>query len=112
MVSPVAALPVRFVRLLWIRFHGRNHHRGMVRRNGFSEFLHGGFCVLWPVVWLVLTVAGASMQAQTVKVDQATKSDKDTITFGNGDTLTCKATQAADFRSEISAESNPNTRSR
>ncbi len=30
------------------------------------------------------------MQGQTVKVDPSTKSDKDTITFGNGDTLTGK----------------------
>jgi hypothetical protein len=30
------------------------------------------------------------MRAQTVKANQATQSDKDTITFGNGDTLTGK----------------------
>jgi len=30
------------------------------------------------------------VQGQTVKVDPSTKSDKDTITFGNGDTLTGK----------------------
>jgi hypothetical protein len=39
---------------------------------------------------LVLTVAGVPVQGQTVKVDPSTKSDKDTITFGNGDTLTGK----------------------
>ena len=62
----------------------------MVRRNGISEFLDGGFCVLSAMIWAVLTVAGAAMQAQTGTVEQATKSDKDTITFGNGDTLTGK----------------------
>ena len=62
----------------------------MVQRNGFSELLHDSFCVLWSVVWLVLTVAGVPVQGQTVKVDPSTKSDKDTITFGNGDTLTGK----------------------
>jgi hypothetical protein len=39
---------------------------------------------------VLLTVAGSPIQAQTVRVDQATESDKDTITFGNGDTLTGK----------------------
>lgn len=62
----------------------------MVRRNRFSEFLRGGFCVLWAIVWVALTVAGAPLRAQTGKSDSAAKSGKDTITFDNGDTLTGK----------------------
>jgi Protein of unknown function, DUF481 len=45
------------------------------------------------VVWVVLMVAGARMQAQTETVAKSDKADtggKDTITFGNGDTLTGK----------------------
>jgi hypothetical protein len=62
----------------------------MVRQNGLPEFLHGVFWALWTLVWLVLAVGGVSVWAQTAKVDQAAKSDKDRITLGNGDTLTGK----------------------
>ncbi len=63
----------------------------MFKPNRFFGFLHGVFLVFWPVViWLVLTVAGVPMQAQVAKADQAAGNDKDTITFGNGDTLTGK----------------------
>jgi hypothetical protein len=65
----------------------------MVRRNGFPEFLSGGFSVVWMMVWVMLMAAGTQMQAQTstvAKVDKADAGDKDTITFGNGDTLTGK----------------------
>ena len=53
----------------------------MSRRSELSEVLHGGFCILWLVIWVCLTVAGAAVQAQTGKSDAAARSGKDTITF-------------------------------
>jgi hypothetical protein len=54
----------------------------MFRPNRLTEFLHGGFFVLWlVVVSLALMVAGAPMQAQADKVAQAARNDKDTITL-------------------------------
>jgi hypothetical protein len=61
----------------------------MVRWAVFSEFLHGGCWFLWAVIIVVLTLAGES-QAQTAKADATSVAGKDTITFGNGDTLTGK----------------------
>ena len=49
--------------------------------------------VVWIVVWLVLMAGGSQTQGQTGTVAKPEKTgtgDKDTITFGNGDTLTGK----------------------
>jgi hypothetical protein len=65
----------------------------MVKRNGVPSLLSGGLCVVWIVAWVLLMAAENQMQAQTgtvAKVDKADAGDKDTITFGNGDTLTGK----------------------
>jgi hypothetical protein len=65
----------------------------MARRNGFPGFLSSGFCTAWVVVGVLLMATGAQLQAQTgtvAKPDKAGTGDKDTITFGNGDTLTGK----------------------
>jgi hypothetical protein len=62
----------------------------MAARDGFSKFLPGRYWMLWPVAWVVLTLACAPVQAQTVHIDHASKRGEDTITFRNGDTLTGK----------------------
>jgi hypothetical protein len=65
----------------------------MAGRNGFPESLSGRFCIVWMLIWVVLMAAETRMQAQTgtvAKVAKADAGDKDTITFGNGDTLTGK----------------------
>lgn len=65
----------------------------MLQPRAFSSDFRDGFSVFSTAAWLLLFLAGPPLSAQTgttSKAGEARPSEKDTITFSNGDTLTGK----------------------